>query len=408
MNRLRDRKVLLGVTAGIAAYKSADLVRRLRATGADVRVVMTPGAKAFIAPLTLQALSGHAVWSEIFDADAEQTMGHIELARWADLLLIAPATADFLARMAHGLADDLLSTLCLASSVPVWVAPAMNQQMWRHAATQANISTLQRHGVRLLGPADGEQACGDVGPGRMLEPASIIDVLGMDQASGLPLQGVRVLITAGPTREAIDPVRFISNRSSGKMGYALAASMRRLGADVTLVSGPVVIDVPHGVSLKRVETAEEMFAAVMSVAANSDIFVATAAVTDFRPENSNPTEKLGKSELSGQLRLVQNPDILAAVAALEKRPMTVGFAAQTHDLETYARQKLVAKGIDLIAANIVGSGRGGFEADENSLHVYWDNGTRYFPMMSKLQLADDFSALLVEHYEKFVTADTPK
>jgi phosphopantothenoylcysteine decarboxylase/phosphopantothenate--cysteine ligase len=335
MVNLKGRKILLGVTGGIAAYKSAQLVRRLRETGAEVRVVMTPAARAFVSPLTFQALSGNPVRWKLLDPQAEAGMGHIELARWADLVLVAPASADFMARAAQGLADDLLTTLCLASAAPLVLAPAMNQQMWRHAATQANAALLQARGVVLLGPAAGEQACGDVGPGRMLEPEAILAALPVAEGATGPLAGVPLLITAGPTREPLDPVRFLSNRSSGRMGYALAEALARLGARVCLISGPVALDAPPGVERVLVETALEMQAAVLERVGEARIFVAAAAVADYRPVESAPAKiKKGQAELG--LRLVRNPDILAQVAALPDAPFTLGFAAETERVEEYA------------------------------------------------------------------------
>lgn len=396
---MSGEKILLGITGGIAAYKSAYLVRRLRETGAQVRVVMTPAAQAFITPLTLQALSGNPVRTDLLDPAAEAGMGHIELARWADRVLVAPASADFMARLVHGMADDLLATLCLATTAPVVLAPAMNQQMWLNPATQANRDLLIRRGVRLLGPAEGEQACGETGPGRMLEPDVILEQLGRISAHRELFQGVRVLITAGPTREPLDPVRYISNRSSGRMGYAVAEALAGMGADVCLVSGPVNLAAPGGVELLAVETALQMHGAVMERAGDVAIFVATAAVADYRAAHA-AERKIKKTESTDALEisLVKNPDILADVAALSDGPFTVGFAAETHNVETYARDKLQRKGLDMIAANRVGGPEGGFERTDNALSVIWSDGQQALPMMSKPDLAQQLALLIAERY----------
>ncbi len=388
-------RVLLGVSGGIAAYKAADLVRRLRERNAQVRVVMTAAASAFITPLTLQAVSGQPVRTALLDPDAEAGMGHIELARWADRILIAPATADLIARLAQGLADDLLTTLVLASTAPLTLAPAMNHRMWLHPATQANVARLRERGVDLLGPGVGEQACGDYGLGRMLEPAVIAERL--LPGPGGPLAGRRILMTAGPTREALDPVRFLGNRSSGKMGYALAEALSALGAEVCLVSGPTALTPPRVAELIRVESALDMDTAVMARAGRCELFVATAAVADYRPE-SPFASKIKKGRELLQLRLVRNPDILARVAALPTPPFTVGFAAETERVEDHAREKLEAKGLDLIAANQVGAATGGFERDDNALLVLWRGGRRELPMMSKQRLAVELAAVIAERY----------
>jgi len=394
------KHILLGITGGIAAYKAAVLVRRLRDAGAEVRVVMTPAATAFITPLTLQALSGHPVRSRLLDPEAEAGMDHIELARWAELVLVAPASADFMARLAQGMADDLLSTLCLATSAPLTLAPAMNQGMWRNPATQANAALLQQRGVRLLGPARGDQACGENGPGRMWEPEDIAAAL--LPPSPKPLQDVRVLLTAGSTREAIDPVRFIGNRSSGRMGYALATALRELGAAVCLVSGPTGLAAPPGVETVSVESALQMRQAVMQRARDCEVFVASAAVADYRPVQAADAKikKLG-DELS--LTLVKNPDILAEVAALADGPFTVGFAAETERVEEYAAGKLRDKGLDMIAANRVGGGKGGFESAENALLVLWPDGRRDLPMMPKPRLAGLLADIIAERYHAYRT-----
>ncbi|MBK1617367.1 bifunctional phosphopantothenoylcysteine decarboxylase/phosphopantothenate--cysteine ligase CoaBC [Lamprobacter modestohalophilus] len=474
--------VLLGISGGIAAYKSAELVRRLIERGAEVRVVMTRAAQAFITPLTLQALSGHPVRTDLLSPEAEAGMDHIALARWADQVLIAPATADLIARLACGLGDDLLTTLVLATEAPVAIAPAMNQQMWAHPATQENVERLAARGVRMIGPAVGEQACGEQGAGRMEEPVAIAEAvlgahgldahgLGADQAThnaaqggaeaearagaqaaragaqvtragaqaatptakraqqrqdavssragagagagsadaermlqattfsnGHPLAGRRVLMTVGSTREAIDPVRFIGNRSSGKMGYALAEALRACGAQVMLIAGPTSVPAPVEMMRVDVESALQMRVAVMVQVYTCDLFIATAAVADYRPEA--PVDgKIKKTEATMTLTLVRNPDILAEVAALPKPPFTVGFAAETDDLEHYARDKLEAKQLSMIAANRVGDGPGGFESDKNALICLWPGGgRRELPMMSKPALATALADLIAERY----------
>ncbi len=388
--------ILLGVTGGIAAYKTPELVRRLRERGAAVQVVMTRAAASFVTPLTLQAVSGRPVRSALLDPDAEAGMDHIELARWADRILVAPASAHLIARLAHGLADDLLTTLALASTAPLWIAPAMNHRMWLHPATQANTALLAGRGCTLLGPASGAQACGETGPGRMLEPEEIAERLLASKPQ--PLAGRSVLITAGPTLEAIDPVRFIGNRSSGKMGYALAAALADLGAAVTLVSGPTALSCPPRVEFIGVESAAQMHAAVMARTADSDLFVATAAVADYRPE-APAVAKIKKNAASLTLNLARNTDILAEVASLPDGPFTVGFAAETEAVEHYAAGKLQAKGLDMIAANLVAGERGGFGAEDNALIVLWrDGGRREFPMMPKARLGVELATLIAERY----------
>jgi phosphopantothenoylcysteine decarboxylase/phosphopantothenate--cysteine ligase len=367
MPQLANRQVLLGITGGIAAYKSAELVRRLRDAGATVRVVMTPAACEFITPLTLQALSGEPVHLDLLDPAAEAAMGHIELARWADLVLVAPASADFMARVAAGIADDLLSTLCLATKAPLLFAPAMNQAMWSNAATQQNLRTLTARGVRFAGPGEGAQACGDTGPGRMLEVPDLVSAA-IGVFAGGRLAGVRLMLTAGPTREPIDPVRYISNSSSGKMGFALAAAAADAGAEVTLVAGPVSLPTPAGVSRIDVITAAEMHAAVMARVADCDVFIGCAAVADYRAAEIAP-QKIKKTGETLELRLVRNPDIIAAVAAHRPRPFTVGFAAETNDLLAHARQKLERKGLDLVIANDVSRSDIGFGSDHNEVRV---------------------------------------
>jgi phosphopantothenoylcysteine decarboxylase/phosphopantothenate--cysteine ligase len=373
MAQLGNRHILVGVTGGIAAYKAAELVRRLREQGAEVRVVMTSAGCEFIAPLTLQALSGNAVHTDLLDPAAEAAMGHIELARWAELVLVAPATADFMARLAGGHADDLLSTLCLATAAPLVLAPAMNQAMWRHPATRANAELLRSRGVRFAGPGEGEQACGDVGPGRMLEPAALLEAA-QDCFGERPLAGVRVLVTAGPTREAIDPVRYLSNSSSGKMGFALAAAAADAGAEVTLVAGPVQLPTPRGVSRIDVRSAAEMHAAVMQRAGSCALFIACAAVADYRPADA-AGQKIKKDADELLLRLVRNPDILAEVAALARPPFTVGFAAETEKLLEHARAKLQRKGLDMIVANDVARSDIGFDSDRNEVSILGSDGS---------------------------------
>ncbi|ENX42290.1 phosphopantothenoylcysteine decarboxylase/phosphopantothenate-cysteine ligase [Acinetobacter sp. NIPH 542] len=373
------KNIVLAVTGGIAAYKSAILVRRLKDYGFDVRVVMTHGAQAFITPLTFQALSGNPVHTELLDPAAEAGMGHIELARWADLLLVAPASCDTLAKFAHGLADDLLSTIFLATKSPVWVAPAMNQQMWAAKATQRNLQTLVEDGVHVIMPDAGEQACGDVGLGRMPEPEEIAkQVAGyfhqaqraIAEKFGL-LAGKRVVITAGPTREAIDPVRYISNHSTGKMGFALAAACYAAGAQVTLIAGPVSLDTPNGVKRVNVASARQMLDISMdSLETGCDIFIATAAVADYRvAEVAEHKIKKAGDELN--VSLVKNPDIVATIAGQEKRPFMVGFAAETQNVEEYAAGKLVAKKLDMIACNDVSRADIGFASDENAMTVFF-------------------------------------
>ena len=373
MNHLTNKRILLGVTGGIAAYKSAELVRRLREQGAEVCVVMTRSACEFITPLTMQALSGRAVHTELLDHAAESGMSHIELARWSDVVLVAPASANFIARLAHGMADELLSTLCLATTAPVVIAPAMNQQMWINIATQENITTLGQREIKVIGPAEGSQACGEIGPGRMLEVEQIIKATGQLFSTGL-LADLKMIVTAGPTHEAIDPVRYITNYSSGRMGYAIARAAAEAGANVTLVSGPVTIDPPQLVCHIPVQTAVQMRDAVMSDITGSDIFVAAAAVADYRCVDV-PEQKIKKKSDDLNLLLQKNPDILTEVAGLAQAPFTVGFAAETENLLDNARLKLKNKNLDMIAANQVGEGLG-FNVDENELQVFWQTGSQ--------------------------------
>ena len=390
MGRLYNRNVLLGVTGGIAAYKSAQLVRDLLEAGAAVRVVMTRGATEFITPLTLQALSGNPVHLELLDPEAEAGMGHIELARWADLVLVAPATADFLSRLAHGRADDLLTTLCLATPAPLLVAPAMNQGMWRDPATADNLALLDSRGIHRVGPVEGSQACGDVGPGRMSEPAAIVS-----EAESLfdarLLDGARVTVTAGPTRELIDPVRYISNHSSGKMGFAIARAAAEAGAVTTLICGPVSLETPENVNRIDVVSAQNMYDAAMGQSAECDIFVGCAAVADYRPVEV-PEHKIKKSAESMRLELVRNPDIIAAVAASPNKPFVVGFAAETRDVIEYARRKLSDKGLDMIVANDVSAPDAGFNSDRNAATIIWPGGEQGIALTSK----DNLAKLLIE------------
>lgn len=379
---LLNKQIILGVTGGIAAYKSADLVRRLRDAGAVVRVVMTENAKQFITPLTMQAVSGHPVHDDLFDLQAEAAMGHIELGKWADMILIAPASADCMARLVRGEANDLLTTLCLVSSAPIALAPAMNQGMWKNTATQENAQALRAKGIHLFGPGEGSQACGDTGYGRMLEPIELVE-----QAAGLfksgSLSGKKILMTAGPTHEAIDPVRFMTNGSSGKMGYAIAEAAIEAGADVMLVSGPVNLVTPAHVKKIAVRTAQEMFDAVMERVAECDIFISVAAVGDYRCKTV-AMQKIAKTAQSITLELERNPDIVASVAALSKKPFTVGFAAETESVLVKAQNKLKNKKLDMIVANEVAVGMG---SDDNAVTVIWQDQQVEFAQMSKQKLA---------------------
>ncbi|MGY0616887.1 bifunctional phosphopantothenoylcysteine decarboxylase/phosphopantothenate--cysteine ligase CoaBC [Vibrio sp. FJH11] len=388
MQTLAGKKILLGISGGIAAYKCAELTRRLIERGAQVRVVMTNSAKEFITPLTMQAVSGHPVSDSLFDPAAEASMGHIELAKWADLVLLAPATADLIARLAAGMGNDLLTTLVLATDSPVAVSPAMNQQMYSNVATQENIATLARRGIHIWGPGAGEQACGDVGPGRMLEPMQLVHLCEQFFQPKV-LEGKSVLITAGPTREAIDPVRYISNHSSGKMGYALASAAAHMGAKVTLVSGPVSLSTPAGVERVNVSSAQDMYDAVMEHATSNDAFISCAAVADYRPEEV-ASQKLKKTEDNDQMviKMVKNPDIVASVAAMtDQRPFTVGFAAETNDVETYARGKLEKKNLNMICANDVSVEGQGFNSNDNAITLYWPKGELALALESKEALS---------------------
>lgn len=392
---LKSVRVLLGVSGGIAAYKAAELVRRLADAGADVRVVLTENAARFVTPLTFQALSGNPVRTSLWDESAEAAMGHIELARWADEVLIAPASADFLSRIAQGRADDLLSTLVLATAAPISVAPAMNQQMWSNAATQANMAVLRQRGVRVFGPASGGQACGEFGDGRLLEPNDLVAALAATRGSR-PFAGTRILVSAGPTFEDIDPVRFIGNRSSGRMGFAIAEAAAALGAEVSLIAGPVSLQTPHQVTRSNVRSAREMRDAVIAAAPKHDIFISAAAVGDYRPQ-AVAASKIKKTGGALALELIQNPDILAEVSRLPGRPFLVGFAAETNDLEHYARDKLERKGLDMIAANQVGNDLG-FECSDNALLLIWAQGSEQLAQADKRVIAHGLLERVMERY----------
>lgn len=401
MAGLSGKHIVLGVSGGIAAYKSPELVRRLRDRGAEVRVVLTEGAKAFITPLSLQAVSGYPVSDNLLDPAAEAAMGHIELGKWADLVIMAPATADLLARVAAGMANDLLTTVCLATPAPLAAAPAMNQQMYRAAATQANLATLAGRGVMLWGPDSGSQACGDVGPGRMLDPLEIVERAVQHFSAVKDLQHLKVMITAGPTHEALDPVRFITNHSSGKMGFAIAAAAAARGAQVTLVSGPVTLPTPAGVTRIDVTSALEMEQAVMARAATQQIFIGCAAVADYRAAHIEPEKIKKQSGDELTLKMVKNPDIVAGVAAMaEQRPFVVGFAAETQNVEEYARQKLIRKNLDLICANDVSLAGHGFNSDTNALHLFWPHGETRLPHSDKALLGQRLLDEIVSRYDE--------
>lgn len=395
LTTLAGRRVLLGVTGGIAAYKAADLTRRFKEVGADVQVVMTAGATEFVAPLTFQALSGREVRSALFDAAHEAAMGHIELARWADVIVIAPASANFIAQVAQGSAGDLLTTLCLATDRPLAIAPAMNRLMWSNAATQANVATLRQRGVHIFGPGAGSQACGEVGDGRMLEPVEIRTAVAHMFEQG-PLAGVRAVVTAGPTREPIDPVRVITNRSSGKQGYAVAQALSALGASVTLVSGPTALAVPAGVQRVDIETAQDMLHASLTAAAQADIFVGTAAVADYRPAQAE-IQKIKKKDAEMSLPLERTTDVLKAVREQFPALFMVGFAAETEKLAEHAQGKLQNKKLDLIAANLVGNGRA-FDREDNALHLFWPGGDQELAPASKTALARELAQVIASRY----------
>ena len=392
MSNLNNKQILIGISGGIAAYKAAELVRQLIKKGANVRVCMTASACEFITPLTLQALSGNPVHTDLLDLDSEAAMGHIELARWADLIIIAPTTANFMAKLAHGHADDLLSTICLATQAPIHLAPAMNHIMWNNAATQANYQTLQNREYSIHGPAEGEQACGETGAGRMLEAQELTHLVIAEFTQNKPLAGKKILITAGPTREAIDPVRFISNRSSGKMGYAIAKAAKELGAEVILVSGPVALNAPTGVQRHLVESAKEMHQKTMALARDADIFIATAAVSDYSPANIS-TQKIKKSTDTLSLELHYNPDILFDVSHRYPDLFTVGFAAETENLIKHAQAKLQRKKLNMIVANPVGKNKG-FEKDTNQLEILWKDGHISLPENDKNKLAKELMLII--------------
>jgi phosphopantothenoylcysteine decarboxylase/phosphopantothenate--cysteine ligase len=387
-------RVLLGVTGGIAAYKSPDLVRRLIERGADVQVVMTAAAQRFVSPMTFQAVSGRPTRSDLWDNTAEAAMGHIELARWAQVVLIAPASADFLARLAGGRADDLLCTLCVATEAPIMLAPAMNRVMWANKATRANVETLIARGVRILGPASGNQACGEVGAGRMWEPVQLSEAVLAPPVNAGILAGLNVLITAGPTRERLDPVRYLTNRSSGKMGFAVAEAAREAGAHVTVVTGPVQLQTPMGVTRINVESARDMYAAVHRQVGDADIFIAAAAVADFQPVTV-AKQKIKKQGGSVKLELEPAPDIIKSVADMAKRPFVVGFAAETNDVEDNARVKLKRKKLDMIAANEVGDGIA-FDCEDNALTVLWPGGKMEVARGPKIDVARELIALIAK------------
>ncbi len=402
MTVLARKKILIGVSGGIAAYKIPELVRRLREQGSEVRVVMTTAAQAFITPLTLQAVSGYPVSIDLLDPAAEAAMGHIELAKWADLIVIAPASADIIARLNAGMANDLLTTTCLASQAAIAIVPAMNQQMYRASRTQQNLRQLSDHNVMIWGPDEGSQACGDTGPGRMLDPQQILQQIRHWATPIIDLQHLNMMITAGPTQEAIDPVRYISNHSSGKMGFALAAAAAACGATVQLIAGPVNLPTPAGVERIDVITAQQMHQAVMQRVHQQHIFIGCAAVADYRSEQISH-EKIKKQD--GQthltLTLVKNPDIVASVGALQQdRPWVVGFAAETSNMEHYAQQKRINKNLDLICANDVAQSDRGFNSDNNALHLFWQDGEKQLPLCDKGQLAWQLLTEIVHLYEQ--------
>ncbi|WP_409075007.1 bifunctional phosphopantothenoylcysteine decarboxylase/phosphopantothenate--cysteine ligase CoaBC [Pantoea sp. C3] len=402
MMGLAGKKILLGVSGGIAAYKAPELVRRLRDRGAEVRVMMTEGAKAFITPLSLQAVSGYPVFDDLLDPAAEAAMGHIELAKWADLIILAPATADLIARVTAGMANDLVTTSCLATAAPIAVVPAMNQQMYRAAVTQQNLQILHARGLLIWGPDSGSQACGDVGPGRMLDPLQIVDHAVQWASPVNDLQHINIMITAGPTREALDPVRYLTNKSSGKMGFSIATAAAKRGANVTLVAGPVNLTTPTGVKRIDVTTALEMQSAVMGKIDQQHIFIASAAVADYRAAEI-AAEKIKKQggDDNVTLQLIKNPDIVAGVAALQKgRPFVVGFAAETQNVEEYARQKRVRKNLDLICANDVAKAGQGFDSDTNALHLFWQEGEKHLPLSDKSLLGQQLLDEIVSRYDE--------
>lgn len=397
--KLSGKRIVVGITGGIAAYKTIEFIRLLRKAEVEVRVVLTPAAAEFVTPLTLQAISGNAVAQSLLDPQAELAMGHIELAKWADAIVIAPASADFIARFTVGMANDLLSTVCLASSAPIFLAPAMNQQMFRQQITQQNLLTLEERGIRLIGPNSGFQACGDIGAGRMSEPEEIFTVLVNFFTQSQDLQGINVVITAGPTREAIDPVRYISNHSSGKMGFAIAENFAKRGANVTLIAGPVSLSTPNKVTRIDVVSAKEMWQVSLEKAVKNHIFIGCAAVADYRVVDI-AEQKIKKSDDEMLLKLVKNPDIVADVGRLtEYRPFTVGFAAETQNLANYAKEKLKRKNLDMICANDVSEGKV-FNADNNALWLFWKGGSKTLSLKSKTELAADLVNEIIEQYQK--------
>jgi len=399
---LEGKKILLGVCGGIAAYKSAELTRRLIDQGAQVRIVMTASAKEFITPLTMQAVSGHAIYDSLLDPQAEAGMGHIELAKWADLILVAPATANTVARLRAGMADELLTTLCIASASPIALAPAMNQQMYLSAATQENLKVLKERGFTIWGPAQGLQACGDVGPGRLLEVPELVELCcEFFAVPEQPLSGVNVVITAGPTQEAIDPVRYISNHSSGKMGFSLAEAALAMGANVTVIAGPVNLTLPTNINRLNVKSAREMHQAALDSLATTDIFIACAAVADYRTEEVHSEKMKKKADTDTiTLTLVKNPDIIADVANAKDRPFCVGFAAETNDVEAYALGKLQRKNLDLIAANDVSVSTQGFNSDNNALTVFSKDSRFDIPLSSKKEVAIQLLKVVSEQFNK--------
>ncbi|MFU9136364.1 bifunctional phosphopantothenoylcysteine decarboxylase/phosphopantothenate--cysteine ligase CoaBC [Erwinia tasmaniensis] len=400
MMGLTGKHIVLGISGGIAAYKTPELVRRLRDRGAEVRVVVTEAAKAFVTPLSLQAVSGFPVSDDLLDPAAEAAMGHIELGKWADLVILAPATADLIARLAAGMANDLLSTVCLATAAPIAVVPAMNQQMYRALPTQHNLQVLAARGLPIWGPDSGSQACGDVGPGRMLDPLAIVEEAVNWASHVVDLQHLNIMLTAGPTREDLDPVRFITNHSSGKMGFAIAAAAAKRGANVTLIAGPVALDTPQRVTRIDVNTALEMQRAVMDRAAGQHIFIATAAVADYRAAEV-AVEKIKKQGDEITLKMIKNPDIVAGVAGMQdSRPFVVGFAAETHNVEEYARQKRVSKNLDVICANDVSKAGQGFNSDNNALHLFWQGGDKVLPLSDKSRLSQQLLDEIVSRYDE--------
>jgi phosphopantothenoylcysteine decarboxylase/phosphopantothenate--cysteine ligase len=403
MSDIQGRRVLLGVTGSIAAYKSPDIVRRLKDQGAEERVVLTASAEKLVSPTVFQAVSGEPVRGDIWDEQAEAAMGHIELAKWADLILIAPATANLIAQLAAGSAENLLTTICLASEAPVTLAPSMNQAMWRDAATQANCDVLRKRNVMFIGPDDGEQACGDVGPGRMSEPANIVSRMARGGESG-PFEGLRIMVSAGPTREAIDPVRFVSNRSSGKMGFALAKAAADAGAEVTLIAGPVSLPTPPRVERIDVETTQQMCDAALANIGDMDIYIGAAAISDYRPKQA-AVQKIKKSADTFTLEMLKSPDLLATIAALENCPFTVGFAAETEKLEQHATDKLKRKKLNMIVANLVGE-KLCFDADDNEVIVLWQDGRLSLPKLSKQELARQLVDVVATRYRLVHPATT--